>query len=267
MPNLTHAHDIMNQCAPLIEKINQHPLYASIQSLADLRLFMEHHVFAVWDFMCLLRELHRRIVSTGAPWLPPKDAHSARLLGRILLEEEGDLAEDGQLYLSHYELYLAAMTQIGADTQPINYFIRAFANPGSIMLKFFEIPDSIREFVTTTFDFFGTETHELAAAFVYGREAITETMFTPLLTSLQKTLSEADQARLSTLRHYLQRHIELDQDNHFPQALAMLARLVGEDENKWQAVAAAARRALQARLNFLTAIHQSILKTQLVLSN
>ena len=236
IPNLQPAHEVMNQCAPLIEQINTHLLYAGIHSLADLRIFMEHHVFAVWDFMSLLKELQRRVVSTGAPWLPPKDAQSARLLGRILLEEEGDLAEDGQRYLSHYELYLESMMQIGADTQPINHFIRAFANPGSLMLMLLEIPGSVRQFVATTFDFFGTETHELAAAFVYGREAITETMFTPLLASLQQTLPQEDQACLGSLRYYLQRHIQLDHDDHFPQALKMLTYLAGEDTNKWRQV-------------------------------
>ena len=68
MSNLQKAEAVFHQCTPLIEQINMHPLYKSIRSLPDLRIFMEHHVFAVWDFMCLLKELHRRIVSTRAPW-------------------------------------------------------------------------------------------------------------------------------------------------------------------------------------------------------
>jgi hypothetical protein len=258
--NLQKAQDVLDQCQPFIEQINTHPLYASIHTLDHLRIFMQYHVFAVWDFMCLLKELYQRMVSTRAPWLPPKDAYSARLLGRILLEEEGDLSEDGQYTLSHYELYLAAMTEIGADTQPIHHFIHAFNNPGSMMLTLWDTPESARRFLATTFDFFGAETHELAAAFVYGREAITETMFTPLLASLQQSLPAHEQRRLGTLKYYLRRHIELDHDNHFPQALAMLTRLVGEDSHKWQSIATAANRALQARLNFLTAIQQIIQK-------
>ena len=52
------AKEIFRQCSPLMEKINQHPLYQSIHTLSHLRIFMEHHVFAVWDFICLLKELH-----------------------------------------------------------------------------------------------------------------------------------------------------------------------------------------------------------------
>ncbi len=258
MTNLEKAEAIFQECAPLIEQINQHPLYQSIHTLNDLRIFMEHHVFAVWDFMCLLKELHRRIVSTRAPWLPPKDAQCARLLGRILLEEEGDMAMDGKNYLSHYEIYLQAMTEIGANTQPIHQFIRDFSQSDSNMLTICNTPAIVRCFVATTFDFFSTETHELAAAFVYGREAITETMFTPLLASLETTLPVSDQNCLSTLKYYLQRHIELDSGNHFPQALEMLARLTGQEEAKWQQVSTAAHRALQARLDFLTSIGLAI---------
>ena len=58
MTNLEKAEAIFQECAPLIEQINQHLLYQSIHSLHDLRIFMEHRVFAVWDFMCLLKELH-----------------------------------------------------------------------------------------------------------------------------------------------------------------------------------------------------------------
>ena len=124
-----------------------------------------------------------------------------------------------------------AMRQIGADSQPITHFIQAFANPGALTLNLWDTPDVVRQFITTTFDFFGAGTPELAAAFVYGREAITECMFTPLLASLQETLPATDQPRLKTLRYYLQRHIELDHDNHFPQALVMLSRLVGTEIN------------------------------------
>ena len=31
--------------------LQRHPLPEAIVSIADLRIFVEHHVFAVWDFM------------------------------------------------------------------------------------------------------------------------------------------------------------------------------------------------------------------------
>ena len=38
-----------------------HPLPQTMHSVADVRVFMEHHVFAVWDFGCLLRTLHGQL--------------------------------------------------------------------------------------------------------------------------------------------------------------------------------------------------------------
>src|ERR1700691_4043682 len=90
------------QLAPLIQKIKNHTIYTTIHSVEHLRLFMAHHVFAVWDFICLLKELHHRLVTTRAPWFPPKDPDSAHLISRILVEEENDHTPDGQAYCSHF---------------------------------------------------------------------------------------------------------------------------------------------------------------------
>jgi hypothetical protein len=222
---------------------------------------MEHHVFAVWDFICLLKELHRRIVCTQAPWFPPKNAYCARLISQILVEEEGDRTEDQQHYLSHFELYLTAMKQIGATVEPIRTFLSLLRTGCDVTKALYELalPLSVQQFVTTTFGFFTEPPHTIAAAFVYGREAITPSLFTPLVQRLGQALSAEDQARVSTLRYYLQRHIELDHADHFPKALQMLNHLAGDDSKKWMEIATAAQQALEARLDFLAGIHTAIL--------
>ena len=253
--------EIVNeQLAPLIEKIKNHAIYADIDSIENLRIFMENHVFAVWDFVCLLKELYSRLVTTRAPWFPPKDPYSAHLISRILVEEENDHTPDGQAYCSHFELYCQAMKAIRANTLPIRFFLSHLEQCGILIaaMEFAELSVAIQQFILTTFSFFDQDPHILAAAFVYGREAITTAMFTPLVQQLQHAIPQSQQACIQPLLYYLNRHIELDHHEHFPQALKILHLLAGEDEEKWREIAVHARLALQARLNFLDHIQSSI---------
>jgi Protein of unknown function (DUF3050) len=251
---------VNQQLAPLIQKIKHHDLYTHIRSLDELCIFMEYHVFAVWDFMCLLKELQSRIVTTRAPWFPPKDAFSAHLISRILVEEESDRTEDGQRYGSHFELYLTAMRTIGANTQPIQHFLQRLSQ-GEVLIAASEavnLPPAIQKFIFTTFGFFSQETHLLAAAFVYGREAITASMFMPIVRQLEQSISLEQKVSIKPLLYYLNRHIELDDNEHLPRALQMLVNLAGEDHKKWQAITIHAQLALEARLDFLTNIQMRI---------
>ncbi len=251
---------VNQQLAPLIHQIKQHDLYAYIHSLDDLRIFMEYHVFAVWDFMCLLKELHSRIVTTRAPWFPPEDAFSAHLISRILVDEEGDRTEDTQQYCSHFELYLEAMRAIGANTQPIQNFLQRLSQHEILIhaAENLKLPSAVQQFIYTTFGFFSQETHILAAAFVYGREAITASMFTPIVRQLEKTIRPEQKSSIKPLLYYLNRHIQLDDTEHLPRALQMLINLAGEDQKKWEDIITHSKLALQARLNFLTYIQQKI---------
>lgn len=251
---------ITQQLLPLIGKIKHHSLYHRITSLAHLRIFMEHHVFAVWDFMCLLKELQRRLVSTHAPWFPPTDAYCAHLINHILLDEEGDLKEDRSGYLSHFEIYVLAMEKIGANTQPVKAFLSYLrAECGLIQAATkAHLPQCVKQFMQTTFSFFTEAVPNLAAAFVYGREAITPSLFTPLVERLEQSLNQQEKASVSTLLYYLKRHIELDDADHFPHAIHMIQNLVGQEDDQWQAVRNSAQRALEARLNFLTSIENAI---------
>jgi hypothetical protein len=252
---------LTERLSPLILEINHHPLYRSINTVEHLQLFMEQHVFAVWDFMCLLKELHRQIVSTSAPWFPPKDALSANLIGSILVEEEGDVTEDGT-YASHYDIYITAMKQVGADTTLIERLMNLLAKGVETECALEQLPVSrvAKDFVKTTFSFFTLEVHELAAAFVYGREGVTAKMFMPLLDQLKNQMTASHGQKFSTLIYYFERHIELDEESHFPKAIQMLANLVDEDEYKLRQVEAAAVRALTARIHFLTGIQQSFMQ-------
>lgn len=252
---------LQNNIAPLIQDVHEHPLYTQLNSLDALRLFTQHHVFLVWDFMCLLKELHRRLVSTAAPWFPPKDALSAHLISSILVEEEGDLTEDGLHYASHFELYLTGMKAIGANTQLIQDCLSALKNGFDLetTLHAVALNTATKNFVLTTFQFFKRPIHELASAFVFGREGITSPMFSSMLEQLEKQLDPQHQAQLKPLIYYFKRHIELDSSEHFPKALQMLKNLMGDDKTKWQEAEQAAVLALNARLDFLTEVESTLL--------
>ena len=125
------------------------------------------------------------------------------------------------------------------------------------------LPLGVRDFVQTTFGFFAEDTPSLAAAFVYGREAITAPLFKPLLQRITENLTPEEKLQTQLFNYYLQRHIQLDQDDHLPKALQMLNRLTPDTSIAWQKVESAARRALQARLAFLSQIEIAISATNL----
>jgi hypothetical protein len=99
---------IKDAIAPLRETIIQHLLYRRIQHIDDIRLFMQYHVFAVWDFMSLLKSLQNRLTCTTIPWMPAGNAATRFLINEIVTGEESDLAPNGAR-TSHFELYLQAM--------------------------------------------------------------------------------------------------------------------------------------------------------------
>src|SRR6056297_486004 len=106
---MDHLNTLKQNLEPYRRQLIDHPLYDAIGDLASLRIFMQHHVFAVWDFMSLLKTLQRRFTGSGVPWLPANNRLAARLINEIVLGEESD--DDGRGgYASHFELYLQAMT-------------------------------------------------------------------------------------------------------------------------------------------------------------
>lgn len=223
--------------------VEGHRVYDMLTSPHAIRVFMEHHVFAVWDFMSLLKSLQARLTCVDVPWRPVGSPATRRFVNELVLEEESDEIDDGQ-YLSHFELYVRGMHEFGANTRPIKSFVTALKAGHSVpeALLQAEAPPAARAFVATTWDIVedGT-THELAAAFALGRENLIPVMFTNV-----RRLS-ADTGGLTTFVVYLERHIELDGEIHTPLAYRLLAEACGSDGSRWADAAAVARRSLDAR--------------------
>ena len=236
---------ISDAIAPLRQTLLEHPLYQELHSLEQLRVFMEHHVFAVWDFMSLLKGLQRGLTCVEVPWLPTGSPRVRRLINEIVLGEESDTTEAGEA-TSHFELYLEAMKEAGADTLLVERFIEKLKAglPMDQALEQAALPKSVGEFVRGTFVLLAHgRMHEIAAAFTYGREDLLPDLFGELVARLDRDFP----GRLEIYRYYLNRHIELDGDEHGALGREMVEFLCGDDACRQAEAEAAANAALTAR--------------------
>jgi hypothetical protein len=228
---------------PARDQVVSHRLYAALDSHPAITTFMEHHVYAVWDFMSLLTSLQRQLTCVELPWVPSGPSGSRRLINDIVLVEESDQLQGG--FISHFELYLRGMTQAGADRSTIDTFIGLLRAGTGVpeALVAAAVPAPSAQFVTTTWRFIqDAPVHCQAAAFAFGREDLIPDMFE------QVVKVNADQGgRLDTFVDYLARHIEVDGEEHTPMAMQMLADLCQDDGSKWQECAETVNDALAAR--------------------
>jgi hypothetical protein len=252
---------------------------------------MEYHVFAVWDFMTVVKRLQYDLTSLHPdPWTPGTHPIATRLINEIVLGEESDEVEPGR-YMSHYELYVEAMREAGADPAPVERFtaqLREGERPRTALARL-PVADSIQSFVRHTLDLVRAEPHEVAACFVYGREDPIPEMFTRLRRTLDgddRGTHVRDRVRTMTgreqegsvsvdsaesdavgelpyerLRLYLERHIANDREEHGSMAKHMLMALCGTDERRWQEAEVAAKKSIAARIglwNGVMAAHEQI---------
>jgi len=229
-----------------------HPVYSQIQDLQGLQRFSETHVFAVWDFMSLLKSLQIGLTSVTLPWVPVGNADTRYLINEIVLGEESDVDEAGNR-ISHFELYLKAMQQMGASTNVIETII-AQINAGTKVQEAIEaaqLPKQVKDFLQFTFDIsFNAPLHVKAAVFTFGREDLIPSMFMKIL---DKIYADAPD-KVSIFKYYIERHIEVDGDHHSHLALDMVNRLCGTDASKWEQATAASIKALKLRIGLWNAI-------------
>lgn len=218
-----------------------HPVYEQLCELGGLRAFMRSHVFAVWDFMSLLKTLQRRLTCLEVPWLPPEDVECARMINEIVLGEETDEVRPG-VYRSHFELYLEAMQEVGADTGPVQRFVGALRRGSAWSEALEHAPEAAQTFVRNTLELSQADTHQVAAAFLFGREHLLPAVFDRVLRAVEPLGTSC-----ASLRLYLERHIQLDGEEHGARAQVLLCRLCGNDTHRWQEAQAAALGSLAAR--------------------
>ncbi len=243
----------------------QHPLYQQIQSITDLHAFLETHVYAVWDFMSLLKALQQKLTCTTTPWFATKNAEIRYLINEIVLAEETDISLDGKRQ-SHFEMYIDAMQSCGANTAEVEAFLDDVVNTKNIFIsiKKSNLHPDVKAFLDFTFRIIEEgKAHKIAAAFTFGREDLIPNMFTEILRNFKANFPETD---LSKLIYYFERHIELDADEHGPMAMQMIAELCGSDEHKWKEVEEISVLALEKRIGLWNAIEEHIHEQHLAMS-
>ncbi len=220
---------------------------------------MQHHVYPVWDFMSLLKSLQQTLAPSSVPWLPVGNPQLRRFVNEIVLAEESDEGLPGTggrtTHVSHFELYLQAMREVGADTSRPPQFLERVRQSGlEAGLSSGLAPAPCVEFMRATFGFIATgKPHVVAAAFSLGREEIVPGMFRALLSRMHIAPQQAP-----SFHYYLNRHLELDEGSHGPLAMLLLDELCGGDGVKLREAEIAAEQAIRARLHFWDGVQAAI---------
>lgn len=229
------------------DRLQEHPIYQAVVSIEDLRCFMQHHVYSVWDFMSLIKYLQSVVAPTTVPWIPHGDGSVRRFINELVLEEESDETQTPGQFSSHFELYQQAMLEIGADTTISSTFVSCAAQQGIAQaLTLAELPQPAKQFTACTLDFISSDKpHVVAAALALGREHIIPCMFRSILKRIGVTPVQAP-----IFHFYLNRHIHLDEDFHAPLSLRLLNSLCAGHDDKICEAIEAANQAVTARLEF-----------------
>lgn len=238
---------LLSELAPLRAKLLNHPIYQAIDTLEELQIFMESHCFAVWDFMTLLKSLQQKLTCVQTPWIPPENPMAARMVNEIVLCEESDEISPGH-YRGHFDLYVEAMGEISANGGLILDFVKLLKQGIGVekALSAMPLPLRTKSFVLNTMAMAQRgSSHEVAAAFLFGREDVIPEMFDRILKTLE--LGRTHQCR--AFKTYLERHIEVDGAEHSEMGRRILQHLCGTDAGKWSEAFAAAQQAILARLS------------------
>ncbi len=256
---------IQRRIEPLKQQIINHKVYSEIKDIKDVQIFMNYHVYAVWDFMSLLKALQNNLTCTSIPWFPKGDADTRFLINEIVVGEESDIDGNGRR-ISHFELYLEAMQQCGADTEKIGKFITTLQETGDFNSSFAsaDTPIAVTDFVNYTFKIIGSNKSYLqAAVFSFGREDLIPGMFLSIVNDISAKLPDS----ISIFKYYLERHIEVDGDHHSELALQMTSNLCGVNEQFWNEAESAVIESLQQRIKLWDGVYEQIITSKQVSQN
>lgn len=231
---------------PLREQLVAHPVYQRIKTQDELCSFTEEHIFAVWDFMSLLKSLQRSLTCVEVPWMPTPNRETRRFINEIVVGEESDYNAQGQT-MSHFEMYLHAMNDMGASVQEIKKLSAKLSRGENLSSALSEcaINEETKSFVEYTFEIIRRgKIHEIASLFTFGREDLIPAMFIEMV----KTLNASTPKQMESFLFYLERHIEVDGDDHGPLSLKLMEEVCEGDPQKWEEATLIAEDGLRKRI-------------------
>lgn len=245
---------------PLRARLLEHRVYGMMTHARAMRIFMQYHCFAVWDFMALLKRLQQKLTCVEVPWRTPDNMFAARMVNEIVVAEETDHKQDHSGFISHFDMYVDAMAEVGAETDTLRRFTdliqegmewrRALTRAG--------VPAAAAAFVTRTLEV--CEDHpayEVASYFLFGRENLIPDMFRKII----EGIAAGEGLEIGAFRYYMDRHIGIDEEEHGPASQRMMRALCGTDDARWRLVLRAAEEALLARIGLWDGIAEAIQKS------
>ena len=246
---------ITQNLEPLKNRLRNHSLYSKIKDVDDLNIFSNAHVYAVWDFMSLLKFLQVNLTSISIPWFPSKNTTTAKLINEIVAGEETDEDQKGQP-VSHFEMYIDSLEEFGLNTTEIINNLNTLNNIETIDkdIEKLNIKSYVKNFLKFTFSVIKRgKIHEVASVFTFGREDLIPDLFIPLIEGINSENND-----LNKLIYYFKRHIEVDGDKHGPMSMEMLSYLCDNDPKKISESALIAEKALLARISLWDGIENEI---------
>lgn len=257
--------ETLSEISGIQTRLLSHSMYSHLTDMDSLKILMSSHVFQVWDFMFLVKKMQHILQNNNKmPWIPPNNNQLTRFIQEIVLCEETDsfskLTEiTGKDSMSHLEMYLLGMENVGLETNSIKYMINEIQNyqsnansnvDYSYNLDFDTICGIIRKnrsslVVNECLDMFEwnlklsmesdiNNLHLISAAFIFGRENIIPPMFEQVI----KFIPHTKETQVFWL--YLERHIEVDggsdthdEESHQELGSKLIKLLCNYDKNKW----------------------------------
>lgn len=231
------------------DNISKHEIYKHLSDMEALKTFASYHVFCVYDFMFLAKSLQHALAPSGPEWRGNLVSSAAtRAINEIILEEESDVDPKGG-FISHHDLYLRAMTEIGANSSLINSFKKT--------RDLSQLPAPVSNFLAYHLDLAKNgNPMEIAGAFFLGRESLLPHVFEAIVDILPEE-------KAPTLYYYLVRHIELDGRNHSELGEAIISEIAEKQGEDISLAFAAGEKTLNLRLALWDFILEEIKKCQI----